>query len=87
MALGVSLGAKLLLGMALGVSVSGGARLNGEGVFDRSWHIFSSVIPTGPFVTILSLVTNCTLIATPVTILYGLGGTIISTTLSEESVI
>jgi hypothetical protein len=65
--LGIALGAKLVLGMALGASVSGGARLNGEGVFARSWHILSSVIPTGPFVSTTSFVANCTLMATLLT--------------------
>jgi hypothetical protein len=74
--------------MALGVSVmvSGGARPNGEGVFDESWQILSVVIPTGPLVSISIFVANGTLIGTLLTPSEPFGETTTSTTLPEESV-
>jgi hypothetical protein len=88
LSLGVSLGAKLLLGMALGVSVrfSGGARPNGEGVFERSWQILSSAIPTGPFVSISIFVANARLIGILLMPSEPLGETTTSVTISEVSV-
>lgn len=56
MKLGATLGEGLLLGKILGASVTvfGGTRENGDGVFcdEKSWQIPRFVIPTGPLVSI-----------------------------------